>query len=55
MSYEDAGEMQEKLDLLGDGDTVTKIVTKPSKLDKPTQEFISLIFNEDMFKEQMVK
>merc|ERR1712137_336258 len=52
MSYENPEEMADKLAQLEDS-TVT-LKTAASKLDKKTQEFISLIFNEDMFKEQMV-
>jgi len=56
MSYEDTEEMAEKLAALdGDEPTTHKVITKASVLDKPTQEFMSLIFNENMFKEQMVK
>lgn len=44
----------EKLANLEESDPSSQKVL-PSALDKPTQDFIKLVFNEDMFKEQMTK
>lgn len=50
----DEEELQETSVKLAEVDDSTKAV-QPSKLDKATQDFVKLVFNEDMFKEQMTK
>ena len=56
MDYTNQDEMAEKLAQFDDEEDDApkrKIVTAKSTLDKQTQEFISLIFNQQMFTEQM--
>nr|XP_054752032.1 protein mono-ADP-ribosyltransferase PARP3-like [Lytechinus pictus] len=50
----DNEELQETSEKLAEVDDSSKTVL-PSKLDKVTQDFVKLVFNEDMFKEQMTK
>ena len=52
MCHENAEEMAAKLSSIDSGKAI-KIVTRPSKLRQETQKFISLIFNETVFVEQM--
>lgn len=58
MSYEeDQHEIETKLAKLSGEDVAETVTVKTmeSKLDLPTQQFISLIFNDSMFKEEMAK
>ncbi|XP_071499101.1 protein mono-ADP-ribosyltransferase PARP3-like [Diadema antillarum] len=51
----DAEELQETSEKLANLDDDSDKKVLPSQLEKPTQELVKLIFNEDMFKEQMTK
>eukprot|EP01125_Pyxidicula_operculata_P017719 TRINITY_DN623_c0_g1_i1.p1 TRINITY_DN623_c0_g1~~TRINITY_DN623_c0_g1_i1.p1 ORF type:complete len:610 (+),score=201.99 TRINITY_DN623_c0_g1_i1:62-1891(+) len=52
---EEVQELEEAVDSIKKSEAKINQRVKSSTLEKPTQDLISLIFNHDMFKEQMVK